>query len=73
MEAIYIMLAEADRFTDPTLELHIAERDDARYQLLRTIIPVPLHYCHLCDAITTELGGAASDAKAPGAIADRIA
>ena len=39
MEAIYIMLAEADRFTDPTLELHIAERDAARYQLLRTIIP----------------------------------
>ena len=37
-DALYIMLAEADRFTNPDLELHIAERDEARYQTFRAIV-----------------------------------
>jgi len=38
IDALYIMLAEAERFNTDKLELHIAERDKSRYDMFRTSI-----------------------------------
>ena len=39
METLAIMLSEADRFVTPSLELHIAETQLERYQMIRALIP----------------------------------